>query len=516
MRIACIHVPQFALQCATRLDPSLRGAPVAVVSGVEPGRERAGVLHAPVVLACSRAAWARGVRLGMTAVTARSQSDELAIVTADPVAERETMRAIADAVLAVSATVDVGGRVGAGGAHLAMYCEVPSKTRGTSFGDKLVELLAELGVSARIGIADDRFTAWVAAAYGPAKPAAAKPAQQELHDQQDTASLVISVPRGGSAAFLSPRPLSLLAIPAEVQHMLESLGVTTLGEFAALPAPSVARPFEADYQGLARGESGATLRPYHPDAPIREEIVVSASTVLELPGSLSGPAAIAQISRRLALRLAGRDRGAARLDVAMVTADGEVREVPITIDGAVLDAEEIARVLAPVLDTAQEDMPQLANQGGWRLRVVVPGEAVVGGESVEVFAEGSSPVSIVAAAASPHYAASERSGERRSSVHAAGIPNPSLPLFPPPRMPGREAANANASEERQTRLDAYQAEPDALTVVLSSSASLFSLSPPSVTSERRDAHRRTRRGKQRRTRPTPQVQPRLFDRSGSK
>src|SRR6476469_7006641 len=98
MRIACIHVPQFALQCATRLDPSLRGAPVAVVSGVEPGRERAGVLHAPVVLACSRAAWALGVRLGMTAVTARGQSEQLVLVTADAAAERETSRAIADSV----------------------------------------------------------------------------------------------------------------------------------------------------------------------------------------------------------------------------------------------------------------------------------------------------------------------------------------------------------------------------------------------------------------------------------
>jgi hypothetical protein len=83
-------------------------------------------------------------------------------------------------------------------------------------------------------------------------------------------------------------------------------------------------------------------------------------------------------------------------------------------------------------------------------------------------------------------------------------------------MPGREAANGNASEEPQTRFDAYQADPDPLTVVLSSSASLFSLSPPSVTSERRDVHRRTRRGKQRRTRPTPQVQSRLFDQRGSK
>ncbi|HTL37512.1 MAG TPA: hypothetical protein VL326_30475 [Kofleriaceae bacterium] len=541
MRIACIHIPQFALQCATRLDPSLRGAPVAVVSGVEPGRERAGVLHAPVVLACSRAAWALGVRLGMTAVTAqsvtdaglsgssmtrgRSQSEQLVLVTADAAAERETARAVADAVLASSPTVDVGGRVGAGGAHLAMYCEVPGKTRGTSFGDKLVELLAELGLSARIGIADDRFTAWVAAAYGPpaaigAKAGRAAQAQATppnapslpgvgVHESHDHDGAVVSVPRGGSPAFLSPRPLSLLAIPAEVQHMLESLGVTTLGEFAALPAPSVARPFEADYQGLARGESGATLRPYHPDAAVREEIVVSASTVLELPGSLSGPSAIAQIARRIALRLAGRGRGAARLDVAMIAADGELREVPVTIDGTVADAEEIARVLAPVLDTVQDDMPTLASHGGWRLRVVVTGEAVIGGEAIEILAEGTAPF-----------------------VRVAGVPNPSVPIAPPPPMP-RQAANTNAETrvlDRQTRLDSYQpaAEPssdphphsdphiDPLAVVLSSSGSLFALSAPSGASDRRDAHRRTRRGKQRRTRPTPQVQRRLFDRLGSK
>ena len=98
MRIACIHIPQFALQSATRIDPALRGAAVAVVSGVEPGRETAGVLHAPIVLACSRLAWAQGVRLGMTATAARSQSSQVCLVTAHATNERETVRAIADAL----------------------------------------------------------------------------------------------------------------------------------------------------------------------------------------------------------------------------------------------------------------------------------------------------------------------------------------------------------------------------------------------------------------------------------
>src|SRR5204863_8971423 len=143
--------------------------------------------------------WALGVRLGMTATAANavasSSGGQLRVVPADAALERETVRAIADALLGVSGAVDTGGRVGPGGAHLALYCEVPSKTRGTSFGDRMLELTDALGLTTRIGIADDRFTAWVAAAHG------GVPSEERG---------VVSVPRGGSAAFLAPQPVSIL------------------------------------------------------------------------------------------------------------------------------------------------------------------------------------------------------------------------------------------------------------------------------------------------------------------
>src|SRR5687767_4794643 len=101
MRIACVHVPQFALQTLTRIDPSLRGAPVAVVgSGVDVsalGMPARAALTSPVVQACSRAAWALGVRIGMTATAANATAPgQLRVVSGDTGLERETMRAIAD------------------------------------------------------------------------------------------------------------------------------------------------------------------------------------------------------------------------------------------------------------------------------------------------------------------------------------------------------------------------------------------------------------------------------------
>jgi hypothetical protein len=363
MRIACVHVPQFALQSLSRIDPSLRGAAVAVVgAGHDPGvgGRPSLALHSPIVLACSRAAWALGVRLGMTASAARFVSPELRVVAADAQLERETVRAIADTLLGVSAVVDTGGRV-ASGAHLAMYCQVPSRTRGMAFGDRLLALLDTFGLAARIGIADDRFTAWVAAAHGGTEAwgGARHGAGSPREDRG-----VVSVPRGGSAAFLAPRPLSLLAITPEVQHMLESLGVRTLGEFAALPAPSVSRPLEADYQALARGDSGSALRPYAPEGPIREELAVGKA------GSLfGGAAAVATLVARLGLRLAGRSRGAARLEVTIAGEVGQ-RVVPVTAARATSAPDELARLIAPLVDEGPGAIG--------RLGVVVVSEAVVG------------------------------------------------------------------------------------------------------------------------------------------
>jgi hypothetical protein len=590
MRIACLHVPQYALQCATRVDPSLRrsqpaatgsGAAIAMVDAGAASRASSriasgsGPLHAPVVVACSRAAWALGVRLGMTATAARTISPDVAVVAVDAATERETVRAIADALLGLTPVVDIGGRVGAGGAHLAMYAEVPQKMRGHSFGERALERLAELGLTARIGIADDRFTAWVAAAYGVEVPAHSPEARAQDH------GVVTMVPRGGSAAFLAPRPLSLLAISPEVQHMLEALGVRTLGEFAALPAPSVARPLEADYRALARGESGSHLRPYAPEAAIREELVVSAGNVLDAEGTVSGPTAISIVAKRIALRLEGRARGASRVELVATTAEDGPRtlvpdlaavaelgvlaaaaqaELPGHIEPratpAIASAEELARAFTPILEAAGEAT-------AWRLRATVIGEAVtvMNEHDVAVTSEHVMPVrtidaisiapavsrasmgSLVASASASVSASASASasgsgsGSGSASAWGSGSVSGSgseLRRVSEPRVrsahatgPQQRVANTNEHEHARGGIansnhygagdlaGAASASPmmaDPLAVVLSTSGALFALTPGQPENAARE-HRRTRRGKQRRSRSmTAPVQARLFDR----
>ena len=488
MRIACVHVPQFALQSLGRVDPSLRGAPVAVVgAGIDPvtGVRPSLALHSPIVLACSRAAWTLGVRLGMTASAARFVSPEVRVVAADGALEREAVRAIADAVLGMSAVVDLGGRVGASGAHLALYCEVPSRKpdgkggrkggvmRGATFGTRLIELLDSMGIAARVGVADDRFTAWVAAAHG---------ADGGSEDRG-----VVSVSRGGSAAFLAPRPLSLLAITPEVQHMLEALGVRTLGEFAALPAPSVSRPLEADYQALARGDSGCALRPYAPDAPMREELVVGSG------GSLFvGATAVATLAERLALRLTGRGREASRIELTIYGDRGE-RVVPLVAEQAASSPDELVDLIAPEISDAPGTV--------LRLRAVVVGEAIVGADEVEGAAvAGAAVAGAAAAGAAATGAAAGHAG--RASAEADGAEADDAEGEGADRAAGMAVGTIDALAAALAGVGGRIPLPSQadLTAGADERSLPWQLStPPTLRAERRDTHRRTRRARRRRT-----------------
>jgi nucleotidyltransferase/DNA polymerase involved in DNA repair len=114
---------------------------------------------------------------------------------------------------------------------------LPARGPARFFGgeEAVVSRLGEtVGEEAKVGVADGLFAAVLAA-------------RSEL-----------IVPAGGTADFLGPWSVATLARP-DLAVTLQRLGVTTLGQFAALPAANISDRFGADAaacHAVARGESG--------------------------------------------------------------------------------------------------------------------------------------------------------------------------------------------------------------------------------------------------------------------
>jgi hypothetical protein len=145
---------------------------------------------------------------------------------------------------------------------------LPARGPARFFGgeEAVVSRLAEIvDEEARIGAADGLFAALLAARSA------------------------LIVPPGGTADFLGSWSVATLARP-DLAVTLQRLGVTTLGQFAALPAASVSDRFGADAaacHAVARGESGelAGLR----DRSIERRLRVVRGEDLDVPPPPSQP-----------------------------------------------------------------------------------------------------------------------------------------------------------------------------------------------------------------------------------
>jgi protein ImuB len=385
MRIACGYLPSFALQAHARRAAHVAGRPFAVAS-LDP--------H-PTVVSCSRAAWDRGVRVGMAIAQARSLASDLIVQASDAGGIEAASAAVAECLLALSDQVEVGplpgGRAGAP-AHLAVYLRVPTGTRGDSFGGKVLTQLARQGFRGRVGIADDRFAAFAAAATlrgrrvtdahdePPPQPSpASREREQHQHEAAPFSQTVTCVPRGGSSAFLAPLGLGLLPMDPDLLEMLGRLGIKTLGEFAALPPPTLGQGWTVsgvDLQALARGDGDgeAEMSSFRPPA------VVTDGIRLEAP--LAGAEPVLFLLRplfdRVADRLRGRGTAADRVIVRLVGAGGETA-LELTPAHPTLSSRELVELVRARLGGRDVGAPIIG------IDVVVNRESDPEGEELELF-----------------------------------------------------------------------------------------------------------------------------------
>ena len=213
----------------------------------------AAVLHANRVIACSAGARREGVVRGIRRREAQARCPELEIVENDPHRDARAFEPVVAALDDVCPRIEIV-RPGV----CAFLMRGPTRYFG---GDDAVaaRTLELAGVDCRVGIADGRFAAGLAA-------------RQARHGETRWQSIAI----GATRAFLAPFPIKVLDRP-ELADLLVRLGIRTLGDLAALPPSSVLARFGPDGElawRLARGleERPLAARTPPPDLALEAEL----------------------------------------------------------------------------------------------------------------------------------------------------------------------------------------------------------------------------------------------------
>ncbi|QSQ25811.1 DNA polymerase Y family protein [Pyxidicoccus parkwayensis] len=295
MRRAYLHFTRFPVQRRVLELPELAGRPFVLVEEVR-GQRR--------VAFASTTALKAGVRPGMTLTAATALEPVLRHFPFRPEDEARALTALGEALMALAPGFQLAPPEGlwldAGAAHL-----VGGEARLAAMA---LERCAELGYRAHAVVASEAFTSRALARYG--------------------ARRVEVVPEGESARALAPLPLAALEGGEGVPFA--SLGLTTLGEVAALPAASVAT------RGGAAGARAHARCRGEDDTPFVAEVleeVLEERVVLDFPAESFEPLrfALKTLTDRLGARLSGRRLAAVRLTFSMKLDPRGQARVPLTL-----------------------------------------------------------------------------------------------------------------------------------------------------------------------------------------
>ncbi len=303
-RVLAVVVPDLPLQRVLRSRPPA-GALAVVAEGT--------VRHA------TAPALAAGVRPGDSLVQARAACAALEAVASDAAADRAALRALAEALLALSPVVEVAPPdavlLDAAGARLSGVAPEASER---VLAERAVALCGEMGFAARIAVADGKGVALALARHSGRERTRAAP--------------------GEGARALAPLPVPALDPPPEMVRWLAAVGVESAGDLRALPAEGLAHRFGAAGAAaarLARGEDPRPLVPFAPETFPREHWDLEGEV-----GVLSGAEpvifAVKRLADRVAARLSGRGLGASRLRLTLLLDPrGEERvDLPLARPGA--------------------------------------------------------------------------------------------------------------------------------------------------------------------------------------
>jgi protein ImuB len=293
---ACAWVPCFAAAAFERGEPALVDRPLAIVRGAPPVTR---------VVEASAAAREHRIGPGMTEAEARARCPLLVVRPWSDECVASARHALLEAALTVSPRVEDGGP---GLVHVDVAGLGRLVGDARAIADRLVRQVSAVGLSARVGVAQSRTAARLAAQAGPR---------------------VTVVPAGGERAFLAAMPLGALDLGAELDDTFRRWGIRALGELAGLPRRSLGDRLGAAglrAHDLALGLDRDPFRVHVPE-PYWEE-------ALGLEWEIASLDALAALIERVLERLT------ARLAVVHVSADAV--DLELTLASGATHARAIA------------------------------------------------------------------------------------------------------------------------------------------------------------------------------
>ena len=344
MRIACVFVPQLALQAVLRRTPEARGGPVAVLeangagagggAGTSGGASKARAKRVARVTQFSPEARREGVRAGMTGAQAGAVSAGLRLLTVTAADREAASAALADVGYAFAPRIERDG-------DDRIFFDSEDLSRLYPAGEMAIAqtvqaAAARVGLGVRVAIAGSKGVARLATqaqevaliptASGPARAALASIPVETLAIECGT--LRGSHPRRDG--FAQGDPALPHAPDAALAAAFRRWGLRTAGDVAALPVDAVGLrlgPAGTRAARLARGIDDEPFVPRLPDDALEEAIE------LDYPVAELEP--LAFVLRGLIDRALGRLRerslacAGLTLRLALDPRGADVRTVPI-------------------------------------------------------------------------------------------------------------------------------------------------------------------------------------------
>jgi nucleotidyltransferase/DNA polymerase involved in DNA repair len=338
VRVACVLIPRFALAIELLMRLELRGRPV-VLGGAPEERK--------VVVECSPEAERAGVRRDMSLREALVRCRDAVFLEARPHMYIAAFEQMLNAVEQISPVVE-DGAPGCAFLELTGLPESGSPAAEMRLAQTIQRGVKQaVGLTARVGIADTRFAAWVAAATH----RVAEHRDRVTKDHSVIAPRVQIVPPGRSAAFLTSLPAHRLPVSDEFRRRLRWLGMRSAGELAVLPRAALAAQFGPEGAmawDLMHGMGDGRLVPRSPSPELSASIEFS-QPVIEAPAIL---AAASHLLGALFARPECAGRAVRGIDLKATLTNGHAWQRTVAFREPTADRERMMRALAARIDGA--------------------------------------------------------------------------------------------------------------------------------------------------------------------